>query len=113
MKVFSLKKFIDHCRKLGDSELEIEQHVSDWARYCDGKTQEECPHRTLHEDWLIELPDQVELKACPFCGSNHVAPDSLGWYMGAWIIKCEECAAQTDIYVTEALAIKAWNRRAK
>ena len=95
MKVFSLKKFVEDCRKDGDSEHEIDQYVSTWARDCDGKTVKEV-HALgwgVTEDWLTESctwkslnngtyetscnhmfqindgsPDDNGFKYCPFCG---------------------------------------------
>lgn len=57
----------------------------------------------------------VELKRCPFCGSDEV---------GCWAqygefpnrktphtVLCEECGASTDMHPSAEEAIEAWNRR--
>ena len=57
-----------------------------------------------------------KLKPCPFCGGeakcintrivdNHDNP--------FWWVLCNECDANTGMYVNRVDAIKTWNRRAK
>jgi Lar family restriction alleviation protein len=60
---------------------------------------------------------EKNLKICPFCGSNDVAPEEeygsdCGYDFGGHIVICNNCGAQTKYYETEAEAIGAWNMRA-
>lgn len=61
-----------------------------------------------------QIPGQVEmdLKACPFCGSENV-----GWVPGIggggqrYAVECGHCGAETMEYETKEEAYAAWNRR--
>ena len=59
----------------------------------------------------------VEIKKCPFCGSDEV---------GCWVcsstfpngknphyVRCDNCGATTDMFCSEEEALDAWNRRAE
>lgn len=47
-----------------------------------------------------------ELKPCPFCGSNLIKLENMGW-PSVYCIKCGAKVADRSY----ALAIKKWNRR--
>lgn len=49
----------------------------------------------------------MELKPCPFCGSDEIV---LG--KGLFAVMCLGCGVITKYYNTEKEAIAAWNRRA-
>ena len=55
----------------------------------------------------------MELKHCPYCGSNKIITngedDELGYYY--YIIECENCGARTDKADDEEEAILLWNNR--
>lgn len=52
-KVFSIKKFIESMNELGE-EIDIET-VDDWAKQCDGLTEEEMRQKGFktHNDWMV------------------------------------------------------------
>lgn len=64
-----------------------------------------------------------ELKPCPYCGGHAILDfsggnktyfDENGEYKYTdftYVVKCENCLAQTGNYVTPGMAVKAWNRR--
>ena len=60
MKVFSLEKFTEDCRKVGDSEIKIELYVRTWAKECEGKTKIEIEKSGLStsDDWMIEKGEE-------------------------------------------------------
>jgi len=59
MKVFSLEKFIEDCRDVGESENDIKRFVKHWARECDGLTELEMSQKNLatEPDWMVEKED--------------------------------------------------------
>lgn len=54
-----------------------------------------------------------ELKCCPFCGCEAFA-DAVETLEKEpfWYVVCDTCYSSSDGYITEELAIKAWNQRA-
>jgi len=48
-----------------------------------------------------------ELRPCPFCGSNFVNMNRVGW----WVV-CENCGAEGPAKETREEALATWNRRA-
>ena len=60
----------------------------------------------------------VELKPCPFCGSEKIAMRNVGKMFGKsayertyLYMECRDCQAQTGVYGTKPKTIEAWNRR--
>lgn len=63
--------------------------------------------------WLdLEYNEKEELKPCPLCGHTDIQKlkNSTG---GVWYISCNRCGCRTRGDVIKAMAIEAWNRRAK
>ena len=61
----------------------------------------------------------MELKPCPFCGSEEIQVRKVTGMFGRSAyartrkyVLCEKCRARTFDYATKPLAIEAWNRRA-
>jgi len=52
----------------------------------------------------------MELKPCPFCGSNNLHLTHNG--MQNWVIGCGVCQVEMENFVDREQAIKAWNTRA-
>ena len=59
----------------------------------------------------------IELKKCPFCGSENVGFSQAIW--NRWFIRCRACGCRTDeMYESADYAVKEklaekWNRRAE
>ena len=59
----------------------------------------------------------IELKKCPFCGSENVGFSQAFW--NKWFIRCRTCGCRTDeMYESADYAVKEelaekWNRRAE
>jgi len=51
----------------------------------------------------------MELKPCPFCGSNNLHLTHNG--MQNWVIGCGVCQVEMENFVDREQAIKAWNTR--
>ena len=57
----------------------------------------------------------MELKPCPFCGSEKVgvAETAIGNYQNIFFLaRCDECGARTTLFRDGDKAEEAWNRRA-
>lgn len=57
----------------------------------------------------------MELKPCPFCGSEKVgvAETAIGNYQNIFFLAiCNECGARTTLFRDGDKAEEAWNRRA-
>lgn len=55
-----------------------------------------------------------ELLPCPFCGGEAEILTAESMYGGnLYGVLCDCCAGRTDVFVTEAEAIAAWNSRAE
>jgi Lar family restriction alleviation protein len=53
-------------------------------------------------------------KACPFCGDQHPAIDTLNYTSGKpgkFRVQCQDCGAATKWFDTEEQAWGAWNKR--
>ena len=57
---------------------------------------------------------QIELKPCPFCGSENVrvVSQTLEAYFLGYIVHCDGCGVETKHFFDEQKAAEAWNRRA-
>lgn len=56
----------------------------------------------------LTMPDRLKLLPCPFCGSDKpIVVRSNGY----WVALCRGCRASSGKAMTEAQAVKAWNRR--
>lgn len=55
--------------------------------------------------------DMIDLKPCPFCGSD--AEMQQGKYRGmrTFYVSCHGCGAQTDLEYAEEFAEELWNER--
>ena len=54
-----------------------------------------------------------ELKPCPFCGSDRIEIDDLGYQeTPCWFVACNNCGAEISGFLYLSRAIEAWNRRA-
>lgn len=51
----------------------------------------------------------IELKPCPFCGSEDV---SCSWLEDVSCVECWDCSAKVETYYGIEDAVKKWNRRA-
>lgn len=49
-----------------------------------------------------------EMRECPFCGSNEV--DLYRYESGNKCVVCYKCYASSGNYMTDDMAIEAWNR---
>lgn len=47
-----------------------------------------------------------ELKSCPFCGGKAEIDESLYTF-----VRCENCKAESGVFLHKYEAIRAWNRR--
>ena len=54
----------------------------------------------------------MELKPCPFCGSQDIGLWTSYGYEYLNYVWCGGCGAKTESFPEEAQAIEAWNRRA-
>jgi len=61
------------------------------------------------------MTETVELKPCPFCGSNatlYHRDGGYGWSNTDWVgCDNEDCGARTCLHETEANTVAAWNTR--
>ena len=73
-----------------------------------------------------DMSNKIELKTCPFCGSDDVRVldhnckyNRKDKQTGEWVpsecttytVDCFECGCSTDCFNTPEKAAKAWNRR--
>ena len=56
---------------------------------------------------FLKAYTEVQLKPCPFCGSDKISSNTYRCCQQVW---CEKCNAQITSYFGKA--IEAWNRRA-
>ena len=81
-----------------------------FAKYCEHRECETCPalsdYYDCHFNWL-ELPADVQLKPCPFCGGEAVIVE----LKKHTIVGCKTCFAVTQYGKDMLSAIEAWNHR--
>jgi len=57
----------------------------------------------------------IELKNCPFCGSEDVILDKdvrrIDRGLNGHFVECQDCFGSSGYYKSESCAIEAWNRR--
>ena len=60
MKVFSVEKWKERMRSIGDTDEEIKEHYRMWAKECDGLTEEEMKVKGLGviDTWMIEKEEK-------------------------------------------------------
>ena len=56
------------------------------------------------------MPETIELKPCPFCGGEAFFQSS-GNGKYNWLVKCQQCCAQTYNGETKSVAARYWNFR--
>lgn len=60
---------------------------------------------------------EIKLLSCPFCGGTALCvfdPDGIEDAEGrkwSYQVICESCCTATGLYMSERLAVEAWNRR--
>ena len=56
-----------------------------------------------------------KLKPCPFCGGkaemNKIEYEYYGEDVAKYYVECFSCCSSSDRYLTDRLAVDAWNRR--
>ena len=55
----------------------------------------------------------MELKPCPFCGSDNVEIHIPYMISDMYMVQCYDCNCNTAIFETPEKAAEAWNRRAE
>lgn len=55
----------------------------------------------------------MNLKPCPFCGSEDVHCDDVSRGCDMWFVQCYECFATFPHFDSKYEAIEAWNRRSE
>lgn len=57
--------------------------------------------------------NELDLKRCPFCGSNEIFIDKFELIPGVFEFSavCAECEVRTAYFTTKKQALNAWNNR--
>lgn len=82
-----------------------------FIKFCRAHECAKCPalmkgYNECRFKWL-ELPADVQLKPCPFCGGEAV----LDVYKGTGLVSCKSCTLVTQTGDDVLSAVEAWNRR--
>lgn len=51
----------------------------------------------------------MEIKPCPFCGSNKCGENYQHGFAEGWVVRCNSCGANGQVFENEQDAIEQWN----